>query len=158
MRPLLFLDLDDALCVNSMYGGSDVVALDKPADLWEKLFHPLAVATLPELVDEVDPRNIMTTSWARFIEHQGFVDVFDKTGLLAVAARLHGRRVAEPLHGATRRDAIDRWMAQHFRGEPYAILDDKVSGTGLEESRHDKAHRVVWCEVAWDYTAGTCRC
>jgi hypothetical protein len=122
------------------------VALDKPADLWEKLFHPLAVATLPELVDEVDPR-IMTTSWARFIEHQGFVDVFDKTRLSAVAARMHERGVAEPLHGATRRDAIDRWMAQHFRGEPYAILDDKASGTGLEESRHDKAHRVAWCEV-----------
>jgi hypothetical protein len=147
VRPLLFLDLDDVLCVNSMYGGGDVVALDKPADLWEKLFHPLAVATLLELVDEVDPRIVMTTSWARFLEHQGFVDVFDKTGLSAISARLHEHGVVEPLHGATRGDAIDRWMAQHFRGELYAILDDKASGTGLKGSRHDKARRVVWCEV-----------
>jgi hypothetical protein len=49
--------------------------------------------------------------------------------------------------GWTRLDAVDAWLAAHWRKEPYAIVDDTLSGTGLVGSSHDRAGRLVLCQV-----------
>lgn len=54
---------------------------------------------------------------------------------------------ALPLPGGTRLQAIDTWLERHGSDQPYGILDDALSGSGLAGSRHDRAGRLVLCEV-----------
>lgn len=147
MRPILFLDIDDVLCVNAPYGGYDVASPNRPADLWKRLFSKRATRVLRDVLERHDPAVVMTTSWLLFLEREGFAGVFDRTGLSAVSARFHERWEAPWVRDRTRCSAIDSWLAKHHRGEAYAILDDSVSGTGLMASEHDLKERVVWCEV-----------
>ena len=34
----------------------------------------------------------------------------------------------------------------NYRGEPFVVLDDELSGTGLRASRLDRDGQVVFCE------------
>lgn len=146
-RPLLLLDLDDVICINAPYGGYDVLAPDQPADLFERLFHAPAVAVLLEVLAEHQAQVVLTTSWLRLFDRERLVDVFSRTGLGALAAALHEQWSAETLRGEERLQAVDRWLSQHHRGEPYVLLDDSLSGTSLIGSEHDKQGRLVLCEV-----------
>ena len=88
MPPIIFLDFDDVICLNAPYGGYDVCAPDPPEDLWSKLFHPPAVAVLRVLVDEFDPRFVLTTSWLRLLDRSGFdglLSTLDKQARYVVA-------------------------------------------------------------------------
>jgi hypothetical protein len=60
MRPVLFLDFDDVICLNRPYGGYDIAAPERPADLWEKLWHTPAVAVLESVVAELQPHVVPT--------------------------------------------------------------------------------------------------
>jgi hypothetical protein len=153
MRPLLFLDFDDVICINSTYGGYDVFAPDPPADLCEKLWHPPAIQTLLAIIDEHRPAVVITTSWLRLMDRAGFEELFRRTGLHAVADSLHPAWEAPPGTG-TRLDAIERWLAAHHAGEPLVVLDDKWSGTGLPGSWLDRAGCVVLCTVCIGLHAG----
>ena len=146
MKPILFLDFDDVICVNAQYGGYDVLAPNPPDDLWSRLFHPPAVGTLLQIMDEHVPVVVITTSWLRFLTKEGLVQVLRKTGLGPVAEALHHQWEAPQVYGKERVDAIDRWLKHYHRGEPYVILDDAKSGTGLRQSKHAKAGWVVFCE------------
>ena len=147
---LLFLDMDDVLCINSPYGGYDVMLAangNAPTDLWERLFSPVAVQTLLTVMEEFSPRVVLTTSWIRFFDREAFETIFHRTGLREVAQALHEKWDAEQQHGQSRADAIERWLAAHHTGESFAILDDDVSGTGLMESRFQKSSQVIFCQV-----------
>jgi hypothetical protein len=147
LRPLVFLDFDDVLCVNSLYGGYDVLAPNPPAEMWGQLFHAPAVQTLQGIVDEFAPRMVITTSWLRFMERQGFEQLFGRTGLGFVADSLHEAWEAPQDRGTTRPAAVERWLSVHHKGEPFVVLDDIASGTGLAGSALDKHGRVVLCQV-----------
>jgi hypothetical protein len=58
---------------------------------------------------------------------------------LALNSELNRRRVRRP-------DDFDRWLEANHRGEPYVILDDELSGTGLRPSEHDRCGRLVLCK------------
>lgn len=147
-RPLVFLDFDDVICINSVYGGYDVLAPNPPADIWEKLFHPPAVQTLLTIIEVHQPWVVITTSWLRFMDRPAVETILSRAGLAPVAAALHPLAWdAEQLHGTTRFDAIARWLEKHHQGEPLVVLDDEASGTGLRGSKLYKAGRVVLCEV-----------
>ena len=90
-RPLIFLDFDDVLCLNAPYGGNHVrlLAEEQPLDLWERLWHPPSVKTLLTILEEYDPHVVITTSWLRFMERDGFVSLFRRTGLSVVADSFH---------------------------------------------------------------------
>jgi len=150
MRPLLFLDMDDVLCLNDPYGGYDVLLAsrgDVPEDLWLKLFHPQARAVLLQTVQEHQPAVVLTTSWIRFLERPGFEAIFKKTGLEMLSASLHEAWEAPQVHGQTRCQAIEGWLSKHRSSEPFVVLDDTVSGTGLKGSKLYKAGRVILCDV-----------
>jgi hypothetical protein len=147
MSPLLFLDLDDVICLNDPYGGYDLAAPDKPADLYERLWHPPALGVLQNVVERNRPQVVLTSSWLRFLLLKDAKALFHRTGAPWLAEALHPAGEALPQSGWTRLQAIDAWMAQHRGHEPYAILDDALSGTGLVGSSHDRAGRVVLCEV-----------
>jgi hypothetical protein len=155
--PLVFLDFDDVLCVNRRYGGYDVFTLPRPEDLWQNLWHPPAVQVRELLVGEFHPRFIVTSSWLRMMDREGFESLFRLSGLASVAERLHEAWEAPQDRGATRLDAIVKWMRSHHRGEPFVVLDDHLSGTGLRGSEFDKARRVVLCRVDEGLHAGHLR-
>lgn len=153
VRPTIFADADDVICVNKTYGFYDVLAVGpKPADLFEKLFDPTAAGTLRRLVSEHSPRIVLTTSWLRFLDRAGFEQLFDATGLEVVAAALHDHWDAPQNRGQTRFDAIDTWLKAHHGGEPIVILDDRLSGTGLADSR--LRSYVAWCDLGVGLGAG----
>ncbi len=150
MRPLLFLDMDDVLCLNDPYGGYDVLLAssgDAPKDLWQKLFHPQAKAVLLQVLQEHQPAVVLTTSWIRFLERPGFEAIFGKTGLEMLSVSLHDAWEAPQLHGQTRCQAIEGWLSEHRTSEPFVVVDDTVSGTGLKDSELYKAGRVILCDV-----------
>lgn len=147
MNPLLFLDFDDVICLNRPYGGYDVAVGDGPADLWERLWHRPAIELLQGVVTAMRPRVVLTTSWLRFLQLDAAKDLFDRTGIDWLGQALHPQGEALQMSGRTRLEAINDWLRIHHRGEPYAIVDDHLSGTGLKGSSHDKAGRVILCEV-----------
>ncbi len=149
LRPLLFLDLDDVLCINKPYGGYDVFqpAAERPADLWERLWSPTAVGVLKEVLAKYDPRVVLTTSWLRLLNKDGFVAVFRHTGLGEVSDALHPSCEAPQDDGKTRHDAIMRWLNAHYQGERFVVLDDDSSGTGLRGSKLNKSGHVVLCKT-----------
>lgn len=155
LRPLMFLDFDDVLCINKPYGGYDVFSADaRPADLWEKLWSPEAVTTLHAVAERFDPEVVLTTSWLRLMERQGFEQVFARTGLTWLASRLHKAWEAPAIRDKTRWQAIEAWLFAHYLGQPLVVLDDLYSGTGLQASRLFKAGHVVLCEVGRGLHAG----
>ncbi len=145
-QPLVFLDLDDVICLNDPYGGYDVL-VQSPADLLEKLFARDATEILLGVIREHQPRIVLTTSWVRLLERSRLEKLFLVCGLGAVVERLHEECEAPQKSGESRLKAIDRWLAQHHRGERYVVLDDHLSGTGLAGSHIDKAGRLVLCDV-----------
>ncbi|QRR35597.1 hypothetical protein JNX00_06955 [Hydrogenophaga sp. YM1] len=146
-QPLVFLDLDDVICMNNPYGGYDVLVQSHPVDLWEKLFAQDATEVLLGVLREHRPRIVLTTSWIRLLERSSFERIFLACGLGALAEALHDECEAAQNSGESRLRAIDRWLTQHHRGERYVVLDDYLSGTELEGSHIDKAGRLVLCDV-----------
>ena len=149
-HPLVFLDFDDVIVVNrpGQFGGYDVIAPNPPAELWSRLFHTSATQVLVEALTEHEARVVITTSWLRFMMREGFERLFTTAGLELLNESLHDAWEAPPNRGETRAQAIDRWLAAHHRGEPYVILDDELSGTGLSRSVHEKRGRLVLCKEA----------
>lgn len=144
--PIIFLDFDDVIALNTIYSGYDVISPGaKPTDLYIKLFHPPAVTLLLHVVEVHKPLVVITTSWLRFFERDGMEQLLRKTTMAAVANALHDAWEAPALRGMSRLEQIDVWLALHHKSEPYVILDDVLSGTGLLKSSHDLDNRVVFC-------------
>ena len=143
----MFLDVDDVFCLNRPYGGYDVASPSPPADLWKELFHAPAVALLCEVALKFNPRFVLTTSWLRIMELGTLESVLRKCGLGPVADRLHPQGEVVGNRGQSRHAAIAAWLAKHHKGEPFVVLDDKLSGTGLQGADFDLAGRLVLCDV-----------
>lgn len=147
-QPLLFLDFDDVICLNRPFGFYDVIAADPPPtpEVWERLFDAGASAILQEVISAWRPRVVITSSWLMFLDHGGMLALLERTRLPCVAPALHPAWEAPPARGMTRWQSINAWLLAHHRGEPFAILDDPRSGSGLMKSPAHRQGRVVWCE------------
>lgn len=156
VRGTLGLDLDDVLCLGRPYGGAEVLfpAAERPADLFERLWHAPAVQTLLVVMNEFRPRVVLTTSWLRLMERSGFEELFRATGLQLVADSLHEQWEAPSRPGWTRHRAIENWLTRYYEGEPLVLLDDDLSGTGLQGSQLDKVGCVVLCQANVGLHAG----
>ena len=147
-RPIILLDFDDVIVLNrpGQFGGYDVIAPNPPPELWSRLFHIPATNALVAALTEHEARVVITTSWLRFMMREGFERLFAMTGLEVLTQSLHDAWEAPQNRGETRAQAIDRWLGTHHRREPYVILDDELSGTGLSRSVHAKQGRLVLCK------------
>ena len=63
---VLFLDFDEILCLNRPYGGGHLLMRPHPADLHLHLWHPPALKALLEVVENIRPSIVLTTTWLRF--------------------------------------------------------------------------------------------
>lgn len=147
IRPLLLLDIDDVFCLNRPYGGYDVAQKAWPSDLLPLLWHRPALDVLEPLVREFHPQIVVTSSWLRLMLLPSIAELFRASGAGWLADGLHPDGEALQVSGKTRLDAVDGWLASHHSREPYVILDDSLSGTGLAGSNHDRAGRLVMCQV-----------
>ncbi len=152
VRPVLLLDIDDVLALNTHYGARQVrnamLAPDQaPADLFDKVFSKAGIKYLNVLVDEFSPAVVMTTSWLAFLDREHFVRLFQQTGVHITDESFHRVWDAPQNYGTTRLDAITRWISENHDGEPLLILDDYLSGEGLVDSILDQSGRVVLCNV-----------
>jgi hypothetical protein len=145
LTPLLFLDFDDVVCLNQPYGGFDALSAAPPPGLYENLFAQGPRAVLRNIHDEHQPRYVITTSWLRFFEKKGLAQVLTRGGLSFVAENLHEHWEAPPLRETARASVIQFWLRNHHHGEPFLILDDVQSGTGLK--LHYLRHHAILCEV-----------
>lgn len=150
------LDFDDVICLGKPYGGTEICfpEAQRPPDLFERLWHAPAARVLLDVLEEHEPRVVVTTSWLRFLDRPAIEALFHATGLRAVADSLHDAWEAPALRGHTRHDAIERWMLEHYQGEPVVVLDDEWSGTGLKGSKLHRAGCVVLCEPEVGLHAG----
>ena len=157
LRPIVFLDIDDVLCLNSAYTGFDAqYALRSsggpygkpiPVDLWQRLFAAAPRSNLRALHEEFVPWYVISSSWRTGFRRAEMEMVFRNTEIDFVAENLHEVwRTAD--HGmgrysGNRREEIEEWVARwHHEVSPWVALDDFESGSSL--AWHERA---VLCDA-----------
>ncbi len=164
-RDVLFLDIDDVLCLNQPFGGYDVLqALSEVSkgtsqiqdfpDLWAGLFSERAVSLVAAIHSEFNPNYVLSTSWRQFMNRPALEAVLKKTGLGFVVENFHSDWQTPELDAtpqawgppvrATRADEISAWLQTNPGCTHWAVLDDQLSGTGLVGQRWKS--RVVLCK------------
>ena len=156
--PILFLDIDDVLCVNQPYSGFDLIDVFKgqhadPDAVFQKIFRAHARVVLKHIHDELDekPRYVISSTWRQHFTREQMDVIFRKTGLDFVADRLHPIWATAAIsHRCMRSEDIEQWLDEHHEGEPFAILDDTFSGPSLLPALKSNGHRfsgrVVLCK------------
>jgi len=147
LRPVLFLDVDDVLILKRGVSFDKHRVGELAAEVCMQLVHPPAGQALTAVVDEVHPRLVVTSNWTRFTSKSAFERLLRLAGYSMVAKSLHDEWSTIRRPGATRLQAVDEWLAEHYGGEPFFIIDDHDSGAALRGSRHDLAGRVLLCDV-----------
>nr|WP_269473989.1 HAD domain-containing protein [Variovorax sp. RA8] len=140
---MLFLDLDDVVCLNHPYGGCDVAlalspnsrgAKTAPLGLWDQLFNAVASAHLRRIDEEFRPTYVISSSWARVLDDGNLRVALSRGGLAFVVDSLHHDLVTPTIRGRTNRWAeISAWLQGHPEfASNWVVLDDELSGTGLD--------------------------
>ena len=171
MIPIVFLDMDDVLCLNDPYTGFDALdALrgrhESEDEVLAQLFAPAAVAALTQVHERMQGRvrYVISSTWREFFQFEEFCDVLRHGGLGFVADGFHPGAGGEawctpPGMGSTERVAeISNWLLLHHRREPFAIIDDETSGASLGQAIRDPRHlchdRIVLCDPKTGLHAG----
>lgn len=170
MRPLLFLDIDDVLCIDDEFNSAQVMFCFKNGDLnwpelWNRVIDRCAAENLRLLDREFNPIYVISSSWASYLSRAQMSEIFARTGLDFVKENLH--EAWRTLHSAepsfdvvvqaspmNRFQELNAWL-DRFRvcREPFIVIDDACSGASLINSQFDKARRVVFCEIKTGFTA-----
>ena len=158
-RPLVFLDIDDVLCVHRTLNTKDVLAVlagDETVDassVWQQIFHRHAVENLRQLDDEFRPWYVISSSWTLHLTREQLCATFAATGLDFVSENLHEHWCTPRDDDSYRLVEIDAWLDTHaWRGSrllaqaPFVIIDDEVSGQSLVGSHLDG--QTVFCDAS----------
>jgi hypothetical protein len=154
MRPVVFLDIDDVLCVHRTMNTREVLAAlagDETVDataVWQQIFHVAAVEYLRQLHFEFDAQYVISSSWTLQMSREQLVETFQNTGLGFVAESLHEHWCTPRDDDSYRLVEIDAWLDTHALQSPlaYLIIDDQISGQSLCGSHLED--RCVLCD-AW---------
>jgi len=153
-QTIVFLDIDDVLCVHPSLNAPEVVAAlagDATADsedVLRQIFNAEAVENLRLLHCEFEPLYVISSSWTLHLDRQQLCETFRRTGLKFVTENLHEHWCTPRDDDSYRLVEIDAWLDTHALLPPvaYAIIDDVVSGQSIPGS-HLEA-RSVLCEAA----------
>lgn len=139
--PIIFLDIDEVICMSSPWGGFDAIAAVngrhiRPAQVYQGLFASSAISALEHIHGEMDAalRYVISSTWRESFSREQLEIVFRSAGLGFVADNLHkgDRWCTPPKFGRSRRvNEIAEWLDRHHQGEPFAIIDDTCSGASL---------------------------
>jgi hypothetical protein len=145
-RPLVFLDLRDVLCIGPTQQGLNLVLAQGGVPVVTDLFDPLACEALRALHQVCQPRYVVTSVWQLFLEREDFDGLFRRAGLDFVADNLHERWMVYPTRQRTRQETLAEWLQRHHRGQPFAIINSQVNGSGLVGSSWNAEGRVLICQ------------
>lgn len=153
MRPLVFLDMDDVLCLNEQHSSILMVQRLQKNDLgypemWSALLNPEAKANLRKLHDEFAPLYVISSSWALHLNLHQMCELFTRTSMHIILENLHVHWQTPRARSSSRREEIEWWLHEHREpGQPFVILDDVSSGWSLAYSPLDYDRHVVLCHA-----------
>lgn len=145
IRPILFLDFDDVLCLNQPYkdyphlGGFDVrhavrddIEAPEYADIFEGVFDSIAKVFLKKLDEEFAPWYVLSTSWRNVFSRDELDSILTKTGLDFVQQNLHETWCTPSFMSWQRREReVGFWLKNNSNWmDHYAVLDDECSAYG----------------------------
>jgi len=157
--PIVFLDIDDVLCLNNPYGGFDALEAVKgrhadPDTVLREIFAAGPKRVLESVHKEMGGqlRYVISSSWRQAFSREQIERVFRTADVGFVAVGLHEKwETPSRLWKTDRVEEIESWLHYHHQGEPFVVLDDDFSGASLtgfdEELKHPLATRVVLCPV-----------
>jgi len=162
--PIVFLDIDDVLCLSLPVGGYDVIdamsgARPDVADVLERAFHPRCADALQEAHEALcaagrQPTYIISSSWRRIFDRDTMARVFNGSRVPFVSECLApGDAWCTPVlsDSDVRATEISLWMqANGHLMDSFIILDDQYSGGSLVSIAEDDYHpwwgRVLICK------------
>lgn len=140
-HPVVFIDIDEVICMSRPYGCFAAAAAvnDRhvnPQEVYRQLFQASSIQALKRVDDEMEStlRYVVSSTWREVFTRAQIEIVLRRAGLGFVADHLHeaDRWCTPPKFGRSRRvNEIAEWLDRHHRGEPFAIVDDTCSGASL---------------------------
>ncbi|HAL37828.1 MAG TPA: hypothetical protein DCP03_06790 [Polaromonas sp.] len=157
--PVLFLDIDDVLCLSDPFGGFDAIDAirskhPRPELVFRHLFHLPAVDVLKSVHEKLEcwVRYVITSTWRQHLTRSQFSEIMRRSGLGFVADNLErkGRWSTVVWPERTRLNEIAEWLQRHGKGEPFVVVDDTFSGQALATARQYADgpfhRRIVLCD------------
>ena len=158
VRPLVFLDMDDVLCLDDVHHSGQMLKIleqtipDYP-EIWQSLVDVGAAENLRQLHAEFKPVYVISSSWATYLDREQMCDALTRTQLQFVVENLHAEWRTPRALSSSRRDEIDWWLEAHREpSQPFLIIDDSWSGTGLAYSPLAGNGHVVLCKGGFGFT------
>jgi len=155
--PILFLDLDDVLCVHDDYNSYQVMMafrgknLEWP-ELWQHLVNDGARNNLRVLIERFGLQVVVSSSWATYLSREQMTEVFARTGLEFVTVALHAEWATPRARSSDRRMEIEWWLEAHPETSIFLALDDTASGWSLAHSPIALEGHVVLCAPGEGFT------
>ncbi len=131
-KSILFLDIDDVLCLNQTYGGYDVIRAMKgvhpfPDNVYRDVFDQRACQVLVSIHSAMagNLEYVISSTWREVFDEAQMREVFRRAGIGFVGHALHERwcTPVRPERGR-RADDIAAWLDTWHQGEAFAIVDD----------------------------------
>lgn len=158
MRSIVFLDMDDVMCLNERYNSVQMMMcyreqqFDWP-ELWANLLDAGAAENLRRLHDEFAPWFVISSSWATYLSREQMCDALTRTRLEFVVENLHAEWKTPRALSSSRHNEIEWWLDAHREPEqPFVILDDTESGWSLAGSQLAYDGHVVLCKSGFGFT------
>ena len=157
--PIVFLDIDDVLCLNNPYGCFEALEAVEgrhadPHTVLREVFAAEPKRVLGRVHEEMGGklRYVISSSWRHLFSREQIARVFRAADVDFVAVGLHEKWETPSRRWRTDRiEEIESWLHHYHQGEPFVVLDDDYSGTSLtgidEDLKHPLAARVVLCPV-----------
>lgn len=158
LAPLVFLDMDDVLCLHKDYHSGRMLQIFKqpvPDDpeLWKWLVDAGAAENLRQLNAEFRPAYVISSSWATYLNREQMCEALTRTQLQFVVENLHPEWRTPRARSSSRRDEINWWLDAHRQpSQPFIVLDDSWSGTGLAHSPLALDGHVILCRSGFGFT------
>lgn len=158
VRPIVFLDMDDVLCLDKVHHSGQMLKIfeqtvpDYP-ELWERIVDRGAAENLRELHAEFEPSYVISSSWATYLDRARMCEALTRTRLQFVVENLHEEWRTPRARSSSRRDEIEWWLDAHREpSQPFIILDDTWSGTGLPHSPLALDGHLILCRSGYGFT------
>jgi hypothetical protein len=158
VRNIVFLDMDDVLCLDNVHHSGQMLKIFKQAipdypEIWDHLVDAGAAENLRQLNAEFNPQYVISSSWATYLDQQQMCEALTRTRLQFVVKNLHAKWKTPRARSSSRRDEIEWWLkAQREPGQPFIIIDDSQSGTGLAFSTLAWDGHVILCKSGFGFT------
>jgi hypothetical protein len=157
-RNIVFLDMDDVLCLDNVHHSGQMLKIfeqtipDYP-EMWDYLVDAGAAENLRQLHAEFNPLYVISSSWATYLDQEQMCEALTRTQLQFVVKNLHAEWKTPRARSSSRRDEIEWWLkAQREPGQPFIIIDDSWSGTGLAYSPLAWDGHVILCKSGFGFT------